>query len=68
VKKNFFRLSNAFQDVPEQYLGCGQLVKRLTSIQQERIRSTLPSIIDDLKKQIKTKKIGIKTNANICNI
>ncbi len=59
-EEDFFRSNNAFQDVPERYLGCGQLVKRLASIQQERIRSTLPSIIDDLKKQIKTKKSELK--------
>ncbi|CAF2909604.1 unnamed protein product [Rotaria sp. Silwood2] len=38
----------------------GQLVKRLALIQQERIRSTLPSIIDELKKEIKSKKSELK--------
>ena len=60
MKKNFFRANSAFDNVPERYLGCEQLVKRLASIQQERIRSTLPSIIDELKKQIKTKKSELK--------
>jgi hypothetical protein len=59
-EQEFFRTNNAFDNVSGRYLGCGQLVKRLASIQQERIRSTLPSIIDDLKKQIKTKKSELK--------
>jgi hypothetical protein len=59
-EKEFFQTNSGFADVPERYLGCGQLVKRLASIQQERIRSTLPSIIDELKKQIKAKKTELK--------
>jgi hypothetical protein len=59
-EQQFFRSNEAFENVPERYLGSGQLVKRLASIQQERIRSTLPSIIDELKKQIKTKKSELK--------
>ncbi len=59
-EQQFFRSKKAFEDVPERYLGSGQLIKRLASIQQERIRSTLPSIIDELKKQIKVKKIELK--------
>ncbi len=59
-EEEFFQSNNAFENVPERYLGCGQLVKRLASIQQERIRSTLPSIIDDLKNQIKKKKSELK--------
>lgn len=59
-EQRFFRLNKAFENVPERYLGSGQLVKRLATIQQERIRSTLPSIIDELKKQIKAKKLELK--------
>jgi len=59
-EQQFFRSNKAFENVPERYLGSGQLIKRLASIQQERIRSTLPSIIDELKKQIKAKKIELK--------
>jgi hypothetical protein len=59
-EEEFFRSRSDFENVPEQYLGCKQLVKRLASIQQERIRSTLPSILDDLKKQIKAKKSELK--------
>jgi hypothetical protein len=57
----FFRSHHqAFENVPEQYLGSGKLVKRLASIQQERIRSTLPTILDELKTQIKAKKAEFK--------
>ncbi|CAF1476974.1 unnamed protein product [Rotaria sordida] len=59
-EQQFFRSHKTFQDVPEQYLGSEQLVKRLALIQQERIRSTLPSIIDELKKEIKSKKSELK--------
>ncbi len=59
-EQQFFRSNKAFEDVPERYLGCGQLIKRLATIQQDRIRSTLPSIIDELKKQIKAKKLELK--------
>jgi hypothetical protein len=59
-EREFFRSNKAFEHVPERYLGSSQLIKRLASIQQERIRSTLPSIIDELKKQIKTRKIELK--------
>ncbi|CAF0734630.1 unnamed protein product [Rotaria sordida] len=59
-EQQFFRSHKAFEDVPERYLGSGQLVKRLALIQQERIRSTLPSIIDELKKEIKSKKSEMK--------
>ncbi|CAF4603734.1 unnamed protein product [Rotaria sp. Silwood1] len=59
-EQQFFRSNEAFEGVSEQYLGSGQLVKRLALIQQERIRSTLPSIIDELKKEIKSKKSELK--------
>ncbi|CAF3515208.1 unnamed protein product [Rotaria sp. Silwood1] len=59
-EQQFFRSHKAFEDVSEQYLGSEQLVKRLALIQQERIRSTLPSIIDELKKEVKSKKYELK--------
>ena len=59
-EKEFFRLNDAFTGVPERYLGSVQLVKRLALIQQERIRSTLPSILDELKAQIKNKKTTLE--------
>lgn len=62
-EQEFFRTNQAFESIPERYLGSSQLIKRLASIQQERIRSTLPSIIEDLKKQIKIKKSRTKKYA-----
>mgnify|MGYP002377865908 FL=1 len=59
-ERTFFQTNHAFDGVPKQYLGCEQLIKRLASIQQDRIRSTLPSIIDELRKQIKLKKQDLK--------
>lgn len=59
-EEEFFRSKQAFKDIPPEYLGCTQLIKRLAYIQQDRIRSTLPSIIEELKKQIKTKKLELK--------
>ncbi|UJR20928.1 hypothetical protein I4U23_024037 [Adineta vaga] len=59
-EKQFFRTQKAFENVPERYLGSDQLVRQLAHIQQDRIRSTLPAIMDELKKQIKTKKIELK--------
>ena len=58
-EQEFFR-KQAFKDVPAEYLGCTQLIKHLAYIQQDRIRSTLPQIIEELKKQIKTKKLELK--------
>ncbi len=59
-EQKFFDSNKAFENVPKQFLGSNQLIKRLVSIQQERIRSTLPSIIDELKKQIKQKKTELR--------
>jgi hypothetical protein len=56
----FFRSKKAFQNVPERCMGSGELVKRLALIQQDRIRSTLPSIMDELKLKIKEKKLELK--------
>ncbi|CAF0866737.1 unnamed protein product [Adineta ricciae] len=60
-EESFFRTNQAFVNVPERYLGSNQLVKRLARIQQDRIRSTLPSIIDQLKNEIKSKKTQLKS-------
>ncbi|CAF1068764.1 unnamed protein product [Adineta steineri] len=60
LEQQFFQREKAFHGVREEYLGCGQLIKRLVSIQQARIRSTLPDILDELKKQIKQKKSELK--------
>ena len=59
-EEEFFRSNPAFDNVPERYLGSPQLIKRLAAIQQGRIRSTLPSIIDELTKRVKSKKVELK--------
>ncbi|CAM4811195.1 unnamed protein product [Rotaria magnacalcarata] len=59
-EQDFFTSSKAFENVPPQYLGCEQLVKRFASIQQTRIRSTLPGILQELTDQIKQKKQELK--------
>jgi len=60
LEQKFFKHHKAFQHVPAEYLGCDQLIKRLVSIQQARIRSMLPGILDDLKNQIQKKKTELK--------
>ena len=57
----FIRHHEAFQHVPNELKGIDQLVKRLAIIQQERIRSTLPQVIDKLRKQIREKKLELKS-------
>ena len=59
-EEEFFRSNTAFAGVAERYLGSEQLVKRLALIQQERIRSTLPAVLDELKAQIKNKKATLE--------
>ncbi|CAF0713302.1 unnamed protein product [Adineta steineri] len=50
----------AFEHLPDEFKGSKQLVKRLATIQQERIRSTFPDIIKRLRKQIAEKKAQLK--------
>lgn len=56
----FFRTTPAFANVPERHLGTEQLVKQLAHIQQQRIRFTLPAIIEELTQQIRAKKTELK--------
>ena len=58
-EEEYFR-SPDFDNVPEQYLGGRQLIKRLAAIQQARIRSTLPGIIDQLTDEVKLKKLELR--------
>ncbi|CAF5086824.1 unnamed protein product [Rotaria magnacalcarata] len=44
-----------FDDAPDELKGSEQLVRRLVSIQQERIRSTFPQILQKLKDKIQEK-------------
>ncbi|CAF4552758.1 unnamed protein product [Rotaria sp. Silwood2] len=56
----FIKHKEAFQHLPDEFKGSEQLVRRLATIQQERIRSTFPDIIKELKKQINEKKTQLK--------
>jgi hypothetical protein len=55
-KQFFITHKEAFQHLPNELKGSEQLVRRLATIQQERIRSTFPQIIKNLRKQIAEKK------------
>jgi hypothetical protein len=59
-KQFFIKHKEAFQNLLDEFKGSEQLVRRLATIQQERIRSTLPHIIKELKKQITEKKAQLK--------
>lgn len=59
-KRFFLAHREAFQHLPEEYKGSGQLVRRLATIQQERIRSTFPEIIKKLRKHMADKKAQLK--------
>lgn len=59
-KEFFTKHKEAFQHLPEEFKGSEQLVRRLATIQQERIRSTFPDIIKELRRQIAEKKAGLK--------
>ncbi|CAF1629886.1 unnamed protein product, partial [Didymodactylos carnosus] len=55
-ENDFFSNTRAFENVPDCYKGSDQLVKKLATLQQNRIRSTLPSVIEQLRIQIRTKQ------------
>lgn len=59
-EEEFFRTNPAFVDVPKEHLGTGQLIKKLVTIQQERIRHTLPHVIDGVEKAIRLKREELK--------
>jgi hypothetical protein len=56
----FTKHHEAFQNLPDENKGVDQLVKKLAIIQRDRIRSTLPQIIEELRKQIREKKLQLK--------
>ena len=60
-KQFFIKHKETFQHLPDELKGSEQLVRRLATIQQERIRSTFPDIIKQLRKQIVEKKAMLKT-------
>jgi hypothetical protein len=45
----FFRTNSTFDNVPHEYLGSSELIKKLVAIQQDRIRYTLPSVIHNVR-------------------
>jgi hypothetical protein len=59
-KQFFIKHNEAFEHLPDKFKGSEQLVRRLAIIQQERIRSTFPDIIKELRKQIADKKAQLK--------
>lgn len=50
----FFRSNPAFATVPPEYLGSQELVRKLVAIQQRRIRSSLPLVIEQVKQRIES--------------
>ncbi|CAF1276579.1 unnamed protein product [Rotaria sp. Silwood1] len=56
----FIKHHEAFQYLPDEFKGIDQLVKKLAIIQQDRIRSTLPQVIEELRKQIREKTLELK--------
>lgn len=59
-EEKFFQTNPAFADVPKEYLGSRELIKKLVSIQQHRIRVTLPAVIEAMKEKIRTKRQELK--------
>ena len=52
----FLRNRDAFDSLPDEYKGVDQLVKKLAIIQHNRIRSTFPATMAQLREQIRTKE------------
>jgi hypothetical protein len=50
-EEQFFRTNTAFHNVPKQHLGSRELIKKLVSIQQNRIQSALPGVIEQVKQR-----------------
>ena len=59
-KQFFISHKEAFQQLPDEFRGSEALARRLATIQQERIRSTFPHVIKELRKQIADKKAQLK--------
>ncbi|CAM4948963.1 unnamed protein product [Rotaria socialis] len=59
-EEKFFQTNPAFADVPKEHLGSRELIKKLVSIQQSRIRLTLPSVIEGVKEKIQMKREELK--------
>jgi hypothetical protein len=59
-EEEFFRTNPAFTDVPKEYMGSQELVKKLVLIQQDRIRCTLPHIIESVREKIRVMREELK--------
>jgi len=59
-EKEFFQTNPAFADVPKKFLGSDELIKKLVVIQQERIRSTLPQVIESVKEKLRQAQEDLK--------
>jgi hypothetical protein len=59
-EEEFFRTNPAFSGVPKEYLGSQELIKKLVSIQQDRIRHTLPGVIEMVKGKIQMMREELK--------
>ena len=59
-EEEFFRTNAAFANVPQEYLGSRELIKKLVLIQQQRIRSTLPVVIEQVRHRIETAREELK--------
>ena len=59
-EENFFKDNSAFTDVPKEHLGSRELIKKLVSIQQDRIRFTMPLVIEGVREKIKAKREELK--------
>ncbi|CAF1339561.1 unnamed protein product [Didymodactylos carnosus] len=59
-EKIFFKTKALFDDIPEDFKGSEQLVKKLVNIQHQRIRLIFPKIMEEIKQKIKQKKAELK--------
>jgi hypothetical protein len=59
-KQFFIKHREAFHHLSDEYKGVDQLIKKLAIIQHGRIRSTFPETIEELRKQIRTKKAELR--------
>lgn len=59
-EEEFFRTNQVFNNVPKECLGRRELIKKLVSIQHDRIRCTLPTVITQVKQKIETTREELK--------
>lgn len=59
-KQFFITHQEAFENLPDEFKGTDQLIRRLVLIQRERIRSTFPDVMKQLRKELAEKKSQLK--------